>query len=497
MRPVTDLQVRRLMEEITKHGKLGKAAMMAGMDRKTARKYWSSGKYPSEMVDERDWRTHEDAFSADWPWVMTMLEAAPELEAKIIFGELVRREVGRYQEGQLRTFQRRVKAWRATLGPEKEVYFAQKHRPGEAMQTDFTVCNVLKITIAGEAFPHMLCHSVLPFSNREWATVCLSESMVALQRGVQDAVMTMGKIPTYHQTDHSTAATHKITAAEKARGFNDDYLRLMKHLGMEPRTIAVGKKNQNGDVESSHEVLKRRMEQHLLLRASRDFESVDVYEKWLQDILTQANGLREKRIIIELAEMRPLSVSRLPDYDEERVRVSAWSTIRVKRNTYSVPSRLIGENVDARIYDRNIEIRYGGVKQLSFDRLLGRNGHKINYRHIIWSLVRKPGAFSRYKYREDMFPSLNFRRAYDALTAVKSEWQASLEYLRSLHLAASTMEVEVDAALELLLEEGTLPTFTAVRSLTDTGAPSVPDMPVLKVDLEEYDSLIQPVEAQS
>ncbi|MDJ0765713.1 MAG: hypothetical protein QNJ97_22205, partial [Myxococcota bacterium] len=46
------------------------------------------------------------------------------------------------------------------------------HRPGEAMQTDFTNANELNIIIAGEPFDHLLCHPVLPYSNWEWATVC-------------------------------------------------------------------------------------------------------------------------------------------------------------------------------------------------------------------------------------------------------------------------------------------------------------------------------------
>ena len=479
------------MEEMSKDGNVTRSAMLSGMDRKTAGKYVQSGEYPSEHQPERVWRTREDPLAPDWPWVKAMLEAAPELEAKALFEELLRRgQKGRYDAGQLRTFQRRVKNWRAAHGSEKEVFFAQEHRPGEAMQTDFTVCNSLGITISGEAFPHMLCHSVLPYSNWEWATVCLSESMMAMKRGVQDTVMRLGKIPTYHQTDHSTAATHQISQEEKRRGFNEEYLKLMNHLGMEPRTIEVGKKNQNGDVESSHRVLKNRILQHLLLRGSRDFASVEEYERWMQSILSQANPLRQKRIEEELSSMRPVSVTRLPDYLEERTRVSVWSTIRVRHNAYSLPSRLIGEVVEVRIFDRHLEVRYGGQKQHEMERLLGRNGHLINYRHIIWSLVQKPGAFARYKYREDLFPTLNFRRAYDALCEKKSEWHASLDYLRSLHLAASTLESEVDCALALLLESGQLPTADAVRAVLSSDTPSVPDLPAYEVDLGAYDQLL-------
>ncbi len=63
MGPCSDAQVRKLMEEMSKHGKKGLAAMKAGMDRKTARKYVEAGKLPSEMRAPRDWRTRDDPFA--------------------------------------------------------------------------------------------------------------------------------------------------------------------------------------------------------------------------------------------------------------------------------------------------------------------------------------------------------------------------------------------------------------------------------------------------
>ncbi|MCP5004894.1 MAG: transposase family protein, partial [Planctomycetes bacterium] len=224
----TDVQVRKLMEEYQKLGQVGTAALRAGMHRNTASKYLKEGRLPSTMGRPRDWRTRPDPFVEDWEEVAARLEDAPELEAKALFDDLLERKPGRYQEGQLRTFQRRVQQWRAQEGPPKEVFFAQEHRPGEAMQTDFTWATELEITIAGEPFVHLLCHSVLPYSNWEWATPCFSESLSALRRGVQSAVFRLGRRAQWHQTDNSTAATHKLAAAEKlrtgdGRGFNEEY----------------------------------------------------------------------------------------------------------------------------------------------------------------------------------------------------------------------------------------------------------------------------------
>lgn len=488
---VTDSQVRKLMEELTKHGSVGLAAAKAGMDPKTAAKYRDLGKFPSEVKEPREWRTREDPFEADWAVLAERLKDAPELEAKTLFETLLAEQPERYEPGQLRTLQRRVSDWRAKYGPDKEVFFAQVHRAGEAMQTDFTWATELGITICGEPFPHMLCHPVLPYSNWEWATVCLSESIPAIKRGVQAAVFRLGKRPTFHQTDNSTAATHRPPEDEKGkRPFNEDYLALMRHLGMTPRTIEVGESEQNGDVEALNGAFKRRLKQHLLVRRSKDFESVEAYEAWVQEVATKANQLRTTKVAEELAVMQPLSVERLAEYTEEDVVVTGWSTIRVKHNTYSTPSRLLGQTVRVRVYDDRLEVFFGGNHQLTVGRLLGRNNHRINYRHIIWSLVQKPGAFAQYRYREDLFPSLVFRRSYDCLQEKYAGRKADLEYLRILHLAASTMEADVAAALELLLASGGVTSADQVKAMVSPEQPTVPTVAIPEVDLSVYDGLL-------
>jgi Mu transposase, C-terminal domain len=477
------------MDEMSRHGQSGLAAMRAGMHRNTARRYLVTGKLPSELKGPRSWRTREDPFAEDWPEIVERLELAPELEAKALFEDLMRRHAGRYQEGQLRTLQRRIKQWRAEHGPPKEIMLPQEHRPGEAMQTDFTEGKSLGVTIAGEAFDHLLCQSVLPYSNWQSVVVCGSESMLALRGGVQEAAFRLGRVTEWHQTDNSTAATHDLSTGK--RGFNAEYLQLMGHLGMKPRTIGIGESHQNGDVEASNGALKRRLEQHLLLRGSRDFESVESYQAWIDEVLAQANALRRVRLAEELAVMQPLSAARLPRYRELRVRVTSNGTIQVQRNTYSVPPRLSGEQVVVRVFDLHLEVFYGGRCQQLIERLRGEGKHRIDYRHVIWSLVRKPWGFARYRYRDALFPTVVFRRAHEALADALSDRQADLEYLRVLHLAAATMQHEVETALELLLDEGRLPRFEAVHALAARQRTcEVPEMAPLEVDLSSYDELL-------
>ncbi len=500
MRRVSDGQVRKLMDELTKHGLVGLAALKADMDRKTARKYVAAGQLPSEMKTPRDWRTREDPFDEDWPEVEKLLQDTPGLEAKTVFEVLCERHPGRHEPGELRTLQRRVRQWRAAHGPEKDVVLAQMHRAGEAAQTDFTSTGELAITIAGEAFAHMLCVLVLPFSNWAWATVCLSESIASLRRGVQRALFQLGRVPKYHQTDNSTAATHRIPDGQSAifedgrRPFNRDYLALMRHFGMTPRTTEVGAKEQNGDVEAANGAIKRRLEQALLLRGSRDFESVEAWQAFIDDVQRKANAGRGARLVEEMAAMRELDVTKLPEYVEDVVQVSEWSTIRVKHCAYSVPSRLIGERLQVRLYEDLLEARFGDQVELRCERLRGRNLRRIDYRHMIWSLVRKPGAFARYVYREEMFPSPVFRRAYDAIQVVHAGTKGDLEYLRILHLAASTMEAPVEAALAQLLAAGVAITSDQVKAIVaGETRPTVPVMARPEVDLSSYDALLAEV----
>jgi len=485
---VTDQQVKRMHKEMNEHGRCGIAAMRSGLSPNTARKYRRSSRLPSELKGARTWKTHSDVFKEDWPDIEIRLKDAPELEARALFEHLMSCRPGVYEEGHLRTFQRRVKVWRALHGPDKEVFFPQIHRPGEAMQTDFTWGTKLEVTIMGQPFDHMLCHSVLPYSNWQWASVSLSESMLALRRSIPAALVQLGYVPQIHQTDNSTSATHHIEHGK--RGFNDAYLELMGHFGMKPRTIGIGKSEQNGDVESLNGVLKRRLLQHLLLRGSRDFESVEAWETFVQNVCLAANAQRGKRLLEELAVMSPLVARPFSAFEELTVRVSQESTILVKRNLYSVPTRLIGERVQIRLWEMRLEARHSGQLVLEGERLQGVNRHRIDYRHIIDSLMRKTGAFERYRHREDLFPGLVWRSAFDVLQAGLGQRKGEVEYLRLLHLAAKTLEGEVGAALEVILEAGRLPDADLARELMGSEmAITIPELKQAEVDLGEYDFL--------
>ncbi|MEA2014625.1 MAG: IS21 family transposase [Thermodesulfobacteriota bacterium] len=487
----TDRKVRKLMQEYQKRHNISSSVIRADMDRKTARKYIRAGKLPSQMRVERTWRTRPDPFMEHWAEAAEMLEMTPELEGKILFEWLCERHPGKYQEGQLRSFQRRVRDWRALHGPDKEVFFPQVHERGKRMTTDFTRMNSLGITINGEKFDHLLCHCVLTYSNWEWATICHSESMLAIRSGVQESLFRLGRVPREHWTDHSSAATHepgKAADTEK-RVFNREYSNLMEHFGMCPMTIQVDAPHENGDVESLHGVLKRRIEQYLLLRGSRDFGSVKEYQTFLEWVLEKANTRRVRRLEEEMGRMRQLNVSRLSLYKSYCCTVHSSSTITADRSIYSVPSRLRGEKVDVKRYEDHIEVFYKNTLQLKASVAHNRR-HCINYRHLIGWLVRKPGAFSNYRFREDLFPSDIFRWAWEQLSEAVSERTATREFLQILHHAAFTMQSDVENALRELKNSRQVPRLDKVLELCKPEEPQLPELRPLPVDLKNYNKLL-------
>lgn len=486
---VTNRQVRLLMKLLQEEKTLSVASAKSGMDEKTARRYRKLGKMPSEVKREHTWRTREDPFSEVWEQICSKLDLNAGLEAKTLFKDLQRRYPGRFADGQLRTLQRRVKIWRSTEGPAKEVFFDQVYEPGVLCQSDFTSMNKLAITIARHPFDHLIYHFVLPYSNWETGTTCFSESFESLSEGLQNALWELGGVPAAHRTDRLTTAVQKTGHPEE---FTRRYTGLMKHYGLQGRKIQAASPHENGDVEQSHYRFKKAVDQALMLRGSRDFADRSEYAFFLGRLFKQLNAGRKGRFKEELTVLRRLPDRCLEACKRFNVRVTRGSTIRVNHNVYSVDSRLIGESVNVRLYVEHLEVWYAQRNVETIPRLRGEGKHYIQYRHIIDWLVRKPGAFENYRYHDDLFPTSRFRMAYDALKRRHSQQRASREYLRILHLAAKENERCVDDALRMLIGENAVITADAVKEMALSGNKPEPvtDVSIAEVDLGDYDALL-------
>ena len=486
---VTDAQVRLLRKKMAEGKTIATAAAAASMSERSAYA-WKKGALPSDRKTARTWRTRPDPFDDVWDAELVPLLKADEhgvLEATTLIADLKKRHGDRYGLGQLRTLQRRVHEWRALHGPGKEVMFEQRHQAGREGAFDFTDCAELGVTIAGQVFEHLLFQFVLSFSKWRWIGIAFTETFEALVRGLQGALWELGGVPRVWRSDNLSAATHQIPGG--GRELNRRFADVLGHYGADSTRIEPGESHQNGGAEKAHDVLKSAIRQALVLRGSRDFVSVAAYETFLGAIRATLNERSTERLVEERAALKPLPTSRLPEYTKYEATVRQWSTIHFARRVYSVPSRLIGCTVQVRLHPDVVEVWYRNKLTERMPRLRGERSQRIDYRHVIWSLVRKPGAFARYRYREELFPSLVFRRAYDALVDARGE-RADVEYVRVLHLAASTMQSDVELALEALLAHGERPDFIAVKALAAPEKPSIPVVHIPAPDLAVYDLLL-------
>jgi len=488
---VTDQQVRRLFDVRNKHDHLYQAADAAGMSSKTARKYLKNGTLPSQCKVEHTWPTRQDPFAGDWAFIEQILEdTQATLEAKTLFQHLQLAYPGKYHNGQLRTLQRRIKAWKALYGPAKEVFFSQHYEPGQWACSDFTSMNKLNITIAQQPFEHLFFHFVLCYSNWHAGRICFSESFESLSLGIQDALWKLGGVPSLHRTDNLTSAVHKVGHPDI---FTDKYRALGSHYGFALAKTNPASPHENGDVEKSNDLFKKAVDQSLIIRGSRDFDSVEDYETFLQKIIDRMNQNYHKRFSEEIEVLKELPNRRYDDYETRTCKVGRSGTFRLLHNTYSLHSRLVGETVKVRVYADKLEIWYAQRYIETLPRLRGENGHYINYRHHIDRLVRKPGAFENYCYKDDMFPTSLFRIAYDILRDTCSIRQANKEYLKILELAAKEDESLVNEALRLLinLEEET--SFEKVKQFVNSKQkpPEPTAVHIEPVDINDYDMLLE------
>ena len=488
---VTDQQVRRLRQKVMEGKTQGAAAAAAGMSVRTART-WQRGPLPSEKERGRSWRTRGDPFAGVWheevePLLRSDLEGV--LRATTLLEWLEERHPGRFSRGQLRTLQRRLKDWRAIHGPEQEVFFPQEHPPGREAQVDFTHGGELGVTIAGGPFPHLLFQFVLSYSGWQFVDLAWGETLEALVKGLQGALWELSGVPEVVRSDNLSAATHELRHT-RGRALNERYGAVLVHYGIRSTRTNPSSPHENGVAEQAHYRLKAAINQALILRGSRDFLTVEAYLSFVREVVKKRNRRAEARLSVERRHLRPLPPAPVPEYTIYHTKVRKWSTIRVAGRTYTVPSRLKGLEVEVRQYADHLEVYYKGQLVEEMERLHGTQGARIDYRHIIGSLVRKPGAFARYRFQEHLFPTQVFRMAYEALHGWRGE-RADVEYVRILHLAATTMESEVDRALRVLLKSGEPFDYLTVRELASPVMPQVPQLTSLGApDLKTYDALL-------
>lgn len=437
------------------------------------------------------WRTRADPFHEHWGEVVELLTVAPELEAITVFGYLRGKYPGRYEDGQVRTLQRRLRRWRAEHGEAQELFFDQIHEPGATAQLDWTDGNALAVTIGNAPYAHKLCHCAAVYSKWEWATVCFSEDFLSLRLTLEEAFTRLGGVPRTLAVDNGSAATRWLHRGEGKRDFNAAFQHLLNHFGMEGRRINIGQAHENGTVERLNGHFCRRLEQALRLRGNRAFESPAAYERFVVQELQAANGNRERKLAEERAHLRPLPPTRYPEFEEEVVRVGAGGTIRLKKKTYSVPARLKGYQLHGRLYLDRVELYLGGDRVHVMPRIHG-DGPGINWRDVAGALVKKPGALAGYRYREAMFPAPPWRELWQALRERLGERAGDREYLQILSCAVGLEDAAAGEVVTRLLNGSASVSLEGFRDAAGLCRP-LADLAPLVPDLSGYDSRLEEV----
>lgn len=404
------------------------------------------------------------------------------LQATTILKWLQQVHPDKFHDGQLRSLQRRVREWRVLYGPDQEVIFQQDIRSGRQSQSDYTWCNELEVTIRGEPFPHLLYHFILTYSRWEYVCLVNSESFQSLTDGYRKAVRKLGLTAPEHRTDNLLAA---VPLNGNLR-FQKRWCDFLSWYNVKPSANNPGQSHENGSIEKSNNDLKVALDQRLRLRGTRDFCTREAYLDFVDEIVSSRNSQRRIRVMEEKKLLQLLPATDWASPQEMYCQVSGWSTIAVFGAVYSVPSRLIGSQVRVQAWPETIQL-YLNDKVLEEMPRVPSGERCLNYRHLISHLMRVPERFSKYQFREDLFPTLWFRKAYDLLH--KRRANGDLEYLKLLQLAAFNGEQDVNVAIELLMGENELPTHIAVRELIERER-TVPEVLVLEPNLAQYDALL-------
>jgi transposase InsO family protein len=495
---ITNQQIRLYMKLRNTGTTQDTSSAKAGMSERTGRRI-EHGPIPRPKPS-RHWRTRTDPLRLIWDKdLVPLLEAKPGLLPITLFEWLEDNYPGQYQKTIMRTLQRRIKKWRAIHGPSKEVIFRQKKQPGRLGLSDFTQLKRVTISIANKTFSHLLYHYRLAFSG--WCYVkiiCGGESFSALSTGLQDALFKSGGAPTQHRTDSLSAAFNNLSTKED---LTKRYQQLCTHYGIEATRNNVGKGHENGAIESPHGHFKRRLEQALLLRGNNNFIDILAYQSFIDKVVKKINHSCLDLLEEEQQHLSPLPIRRTTDYSEQHVRVTSSSTISLRRVTYSVASRLIGEKLCVHLYDDHLDIYHGHINVMTMTRLYAEKFKRvrcIDYRHIIGSLARKPQAFRYSQLRDDLLPTDEYQYIWTNVDLVMNA-QDACRYIVKLLALAAKHDCETVLASYVIKWFNQNKRFPSIDRCYKKFAPIKVVIPVLSIDqhpLKDYDQLLHGVTQQ-
>jgi hypothetical protein len=494
---ITEKQVKIYMNSRQLGNTQELSSAKAGISIRSGRKI-EHGTREVRHKQARHWRTRKDPLDTVWSNELEpMLAESPTLQAITLLEYLQAKYPEKYPDKILRTLQRRVKQWRLLKGPALEVMFRQTHEPGQLGLSDFTQLKGATITIAGQVFKHLLYHFRLQYS--KWSSIKVvsgGESFSALAEGLQNALQCLGGSPHEHRTD-SLSAAFKNLSKDEIPDITGGYDTFCAHYNMKPSRNNRGCGHENGSVESAHGHIKRRIEQALLLRGHYDFASVAEYQAFIDEVVAAHNRRNTKALSVERPYLQQLPEVKTIDYTQVQAVVTSSSTIDVRRVTYTVPSQLQGQTLQIRLYDDRLECFCGCKAVITLPRVHTRGktkrARRVDYRHVIHSLVKKPQAFRYSRLRDDLLPSDHYRSIWRHADKTM-EAKAACRFIVGLLQLAATQDCEAKLA-EVVLDEIaqghalSLPTLQS-QFETNKAPTTIPSIQVMQHTLVQYNELI-------
>ncbi len=465
------------------------AAAKSGISDRSGRRIDKAG--GARPPPKRDWRTRHDPLDAVWePELLPLLQAEPSLTGTTLLEYLLDHYPEHYDQTVLRTLQRRVKRWRAIEGPDKDIIFRQDAAIAMQAFSDFSHPNE-PVLINGKPFKHLFYQFRLAFSG--WRSVSViqgGESFVALSEGLQRALTFAGGSPREHRTDSLSAARNN-----KQNVWTEDYEALCEHYSMEPTRNNLGVSHENGVVECANGSLKNRLSQQLKLRGNNDFDNIKEYQAFVDIVVHQLNRRVRKRFLEEQEALQALPQNCLPDYQILTLKVTRSATIEVKRVVYTVPSRLIGENLQIRLYHDKLEGYVGQSQALSLPRVYPQLGEsrarRIDYRHVIRALAAKPQAFRYSQLRDDLLPSDTYKKLWELIDQQLPKREACKWIVTALRLAFE-YDSETELGEQLLADVlgGNIPDIKDVQEQFLRPGEATDHTATPQHDLAGYDDLL-------
>jgi hypothetical protein len=470
------------------------AAYIAEISERTGQRI-EAGEHQPHRGKFKSQNSNQDPLGEVWDKELEpMLRKEPRLKPMTLFEYLQDTYPGKYPQV-LRTLQRRVQTWKAIHGPSPEVMFELRHEPGLIGFSDFTQLKGMEITIAGKPFEHLIYHYRLGYSGWQYAHIIQGgESFIALAEGLQNAFAACGGVPKQHRTD-SLSAAYKNLGGNKA--LTRLYDELCDHYRMQPTRNNTGVAHENGAIESPHGHLKNRIKQAIYLRGSSDFESIEEYRSLVDAAIAKLNQQCQQKFEQEKEFLQPLPKYRVPDYEILTARVSTRSTVEVRCVLYTVPSRLIGRQLELHLYHDQIVGYLGNHQVVELPRMRvtqadKRRGRCINYRHVIEGLRRKPKAFIYCTWQQELLPTPQFRELWQKLTAQFDLDTAAVLMVEALYIAATqNQETAVADYLDRQLIAQTLTLKGLQQQWRQDYPDRLPQLTVTQHDLSSYDQLIE------